>query len=423
MATWHTRLPGFYGWWQVAVLFVILFFVGAYGFYVFPVFIGSLQSEFGWSMTQISASAGLFAIVFGLSGPVVGMMIARFGVRRTMLFAAALASLVNIGLASMTSLWMLYALNLAAGFVIAGTTLVPSQTVVTSWFDAYRGRAMAVALLGIGFGGMVLPPLHVWLIRTLGWRWAWGAGAVFIWIVIIPLIALFVRGTPAKLALEVDGGSTDGEPQRPSTGMTVPQAARTVAFPLLVGIYLLQLIGQSVLNFHFVPFATQQGGFTPERAAVFLGVAIGCSAAGKILFGWLADRTSPAVLMAAAGGLAALGCLVLETVVLRGQVDSALALWLYAVPYGLGYGGQIVLLPVLVGRCFGPLHYAKIQGLIMSGFAVGILVGVPLAGLVFDRTGSYELALIGALTAFVLSGVASLLVRAEAYRDRFASAE
>ena len=422
MSTWHTRLPGFYGWWLVAVLFVILFFVGAFGFYVFPVFIGSLQTEFGWSMTQISASAGLFAIVFGLSGPVVGMMIGRFGVRRTMLFAAALASLVNVGLATMTSLWMLYALNLAAGFVIAGTTLVPSQTVVTSWFDAYRGRAMAVALLGIGFGGIVLPPLHVWLIGAFGWRWAWGFGAGFLWLVIIPLIALFVRGTPEKLGLQVDGGTTDGTPQQPSSGLAVGDAVRTFAFPTLVIIYLLQLVGQSVVNFHFVPFATQEAGFTPERAAIFLGIAIGCSAAGKMLFGWLADMMSPAVLMAITGGLAAVGCLVLEMVVLRGQVDSTAALWMYAIPYGLGYGGQIILLPVLVGRCFGPLHYAKIQGLIMSGFAVGILVGVPLAGWVFDSTGSYELALIGALVAFVLSGVASLLVRPNAYRERFASA-
>jgi MFS family permease len=423
MNDWRTRTRVFYGWWLVAALFVVLFFTGGMGFYVFPVFIEPLQSEFGWSITQISAGGGIFAIVFGFASPVVGALIARFGVLRTMLAAATLASVANLGLAALVNLPMLYALNLIAGVVVAGTTLVPAQTAVTNWFAAYRGRAMALTLLGIGFGGMVLPPLNEYLIRVTSWRTVYVIAFVVLWAVVIPVIAVFVRGRPADLGLLPDGavaGSAGESGHRPS-GLPVAAAVRTAAFPLLITVYVLQLTGQSVLNFHFVPFAIKQGGFTPQQAAAFLGLAIGFSVAGKVLFGWLADRFPPARLMAFTGLLAAAGPLALELGIVRAGAAGSAVLWLHAVFFGLGYGGQIILLPLLVGRCFGELHFSRLMGLVMSAFAVGVVVGIPVAGWSYDRLGSYEAALVGCIVAFVLSAVASLALRPQRYRALWAS--
>jgi MFS family permease len=422
---WRARTKRFYGWWLIGALFVILFFMGGGGFYIFPVFIESFRADFGWTMEQISWSAGIFAIVFGLSGPFIGTLIAKIGARKTMLIAASAAGFVNLAYALMNSLWMLYAIALVGGFVMAGTTLVPSQTLVTTWFEKYRGRAMALSLLGIGFGGMLLPPWNEFVIRWLGWRAAWAWGAAFVWILVIPLIAVFVRTRPQELGLLPDGAAraetVDGATEEGLRGVSVGRAVKTVAFPLLVGIYLTQLIGQSIINFHFVPFAIREGGFSPPQAAWFLGLGIGFSVVGKVLFGWAADRWSPAVLMGICGFLAALGPLALWFFIVSSGSSSTAVLWLHAVPYGIGYGGQIILLPVLVGRCFGPLNFGKIQGLVMSGFAVGILVGIPLAGRIFDKTSSYEIALVLTVVVFVASGVFSLLVRPDRYQAEFVS--
>jgi MFS family permease len=84
----------FHGWKLIGALSVILFFAAAGSMYVFPVFIESFQQEFGWSMTQISAGAAIFAIIMGLSNPLVGTLFARWGARATMLTGACLVALL-----------------------------------------------------------------------------------------------------------------------------------------------------------------------------------------------------------------------------------------------------------------------------------------------------------------------------------------
>lgn len=425
ITNWRTQTTVFYGWYVAAALFLIMVFTGGIGFYVFPVFVSSIRSDLGWSITQISGAVGLWAIVFGLSGPLVGAVSERFGPRFTVLAGAALVALNAIGFASMSHVWMLYALQLPAGCSCAATTLVPGQTLITNWFTRHRGRAMAVMMTGVGAGGFLLPPLYELAIRTLGWRASFACGAIAIVGIVIPVAAIFVRDSPSLLGLVPDGLTTPGLPVTSHdsrlTGLPVSQAVKTLNFALLLAIYLLQLVGMSVLNFHFVPFANLQAGFTAQQAALFLGIALGFSVVGQFGFGWLADRFNPVVLQAATGLLMALGIAAIELGVIRVGSHDTTALWVYAVAYGLGLGGQNVLLPLLVGQCFGELHFSKILGLMMGGFAVGVLVGIPVAGWSYDRFKTYEFAFLVCFALFLLSGVLAMFIRANRNRPAFVS--
>jgi len=415
--------PGetFYGWRLVAALGVVLFFSGGGGLYVFPVFIQSFQNEFGWSLTEISAGVAIFAIVMGLSGPLVGVLFARIGARATMLGAAVLLAAASFGYANLHSLNMLYAFMMVSGLGVAGTTILPTQALVTHWFDLYRGRALGLAMLGIGFGGFLLPPFNEFLIRAIGWRLTWGVSAGVIIVVVIPVIWRFVRQHPADLGLQQDGMARthEADPTRQATGLPLRQALRTVSFWLVMGVFLLQLIALSALNFHFIPFAIQQGGFTPSEAASFLGLTVGFSIAGRLLFGWWVDHANPRWLMALSGVLLALGPLVLEFLVIRLGTREAWLLLFYAIPFGIGIGGNAITLPVLVGRCFGELYFSQIMGSIMSGFALGILIGIPGAGRIFDQTGSYELVLLICIVSLLLSATLAASVRPDRYLEEF----
>ena len=405
----------FYGWKLVGALCVMLFFTGGGGLYVFPVFIASLQEEFGWSMTQISISAALFGITMGLSNPLVGNLFGRFGARKTMLVAAIVSVLTLLAYAGLQNLWMLYAIALFSGFAVAGTTILPAQTLVINWFDRFRGRAMGLTMLGIGAGGFLLPPFNELMIRLVGWRLAWVVAAVMVAGIVVPLIVIFVRTWPSDLGLLVDGASAGGlsdSASSPSiTGLSTKSAIATSAFWLLFTIFVLQLIGVSAMNFHFVPFVTQELGFDPQEAAFYYGLTVGFSIVGRLLFGWLADRWPPALLLAISFALLALGPTLIEILLLRLELQDVRLLGLYALPFGIGIGANFVTMPVLVGRCFGQLHFSKIMGLLMSGFAVGIIIGIPGAGFVFDRTGSYEWVFIGCASGLLLAMALCLFVR------------
>ncbi len=414
MSTTARRESGaFYGWKLVGALSVVLFFTGGGGLYVFPVFIASLQAEFGWSMTQISISAALFGITMGLSNPVVGNLFGRFGARKTMLVAASVSVLTLLAYAGLQNLVMLYVIALFSGFGVAGTTILPAQTLVINWFDRFRGRAMGLTMLGIGAGGFLLPPFNEFMIRVVGWRLAWVAAAAMLVGIVVPLIVIFVRTWPSDLGLRVDGASdlSDSAPAQPVTGLSAKSAVATSAFWLLLIIYLLQITAVSAMNFHFVPFATQELGFDPQEAAFYYGLVVGFSIVGRLLFGWLADRWPPALLLSLSFVLMALGAALIEIFLLHLELRDARLLGLYALLFGIGIGANFVTMPVLVGRCFGQLHFSRIMGLLMSGFAVGIVIGIPGAGFVFDQTGSYEWVFIGCGSGLLLAMALCFLVR------------
>jgi MFS family permease len=414
----------YHGWKLVGALSVILFFGAAGVMYVFPVFIDSFQREFGWSITQISSGVALFAIVMGLSNPLVGVLFARFGARRTMLTAAIMLVLTTVGYSLLVNLWMMYAIMLFSGFAVTGATILPAQTLVTNWFDRFRGRAMGLTMLGIGAGGAVLPPVNELLIRLVGWRLTWACFCAVLVIVVIPLIAVYVRTHPSELGLLPDGADPDaegGEQAKPLSGLRARESATTLTFWLLIGIFLLQLTGVSALNFHFVPFAMYEIGFDSQQAAFFYGLSVFFSIVGRLLFGWLGDRWHPTLLMALSLLLLAVGPTALEVLFIRLGLREVNLLWLHAVPFGTGIGANAVIMPVLVGRCFGELEFSKIMGLLMSGFAVGIVVGIPGAGYIYDTRGSYEWVLIACVVGLILATTLATFIRPQRYRSRFVS--
>jgi predicted MFS family arabinose efflux permease len=413
----------FFGWYIVAALFVILFNTTGIGFYSFPVFVGPIQAEFGWSMTQISTGVGLSALVGGVSSPVIGMLIGRYGARRTMLVCALLAGLCNLGYAGLQSLWMLYAIMALAGFAVTGITVLPSQTVITNWFNLYRGRAMALAFLGPGAGGFLLPPFNEFLIRLWGWRPPWVVATAVLWLLVVPLMAIFVRTKPSEMGLAPDGEAVAGESGSPVavalSGLTVKRALTSQTFWLLFAISVLLFTGLSALNFHFVPFAEQEAGFTSQQAAFYYGLAVGFSIGGRLLAGWLADRMRPHHLVALTALAMASGPAALELFVIRLGLRNPDLLWLYAVPYGIGFGANVITNAVLISRCFGELNFAKIGGVIGLGFALAVVVGIPVAGTIFDRFGSYEIVIVACIVGCLISAALALLIRPERYHDEF----
>jgi MFS family permease len=363
--------------------------------------------------------AALWAVVYGISGFFVGAWIQRFGIRRVMVSGTIAGAALYLAMSMITNLWHLRIIVMLSGVTVAATTLVPAQTLITLWFNKKRGRAMGFTLMGIGLGGLMLPPLVAWLIQQVGWRQTYQISAAATLVLLLPPLLLVLKDKPSDIGEVPDGRATvDSEVAHVPTGIPARRAVRTAAFWLLFFTYLLQLYVMSAINVNTTAFA-EGVGYTPLVASLFLAFAVGVSVPGRFLYGWLTDRIAPPILMASAGLLMAASALVLDVVVINVGMTGSFPIWLFAVLQGFGIAGSTVVLPILVGRCFGDLEFGKIQGLVMAGFAIGVIFGGPSAAAIFDATGSYELAFVLAAIIGAASAVLAVLVRPYALHGEF----
>jgi len=414
----------FYGWWIVAATLVILFVGCGIAFYSFSVFMKPLEAQFGWSRTTISLGVAIWALMYGLSGPLVGVFIQKFGARAVIAGSALIGGICYMLLGSLNHLPMLYVLLFFAGIGTAGFTLVPNQTLVSNWFDKYRGRAMGIMMTGIGFGGLIMPPLANALITEFDWRTSFRVLGILLIFAIIPLAVLVVRTRPSDKGLEPDGVrhslDEEGAKENETVGLSVKRAVRTASFWMLFVVFMLQTFSLSGLTVHFVA-CVDDTGVSSQTAANVWGLAIGFSVLGRLFFGFLADRTNPKTLLAIANnclGIAVAGLLIFFLQMRSNPSGSLLA---FSLIYGFSLGGSAVLFPVITARCFGLLNFSKIIGLLMSGFAFGVISGPLMAGHLFDTRGDYRLAMLLFAIAFSASGLVVLLVQSDRYKGEFSS--
>jgi MFS family permease len=412
----------FYGRWITVLMLYYLIFAGGFGLYGFPVYVPRFMEEFGWSLTQVTSAASAWAIVYGFSGPLIGVLIQRLGARKW-LTAATVACAGSFLLISMIGeLWQLYACVGLLGITIGGTTLVPAQTVVTTWFNQKRGRAMGIVMMGIGIGGLCIPPLITVFIKGVGWRGSWRLSALIYLVLLVPPLLLFLRNRPSDVGQLPDGadpgGSAEGVSQA-AAGVSVKRVVRSPAFWLLFAIYVLHLYVMSAVAIHAQAFAEQDAGYTMTTAALFMSFAVGCSIPARFLFGRLADRFSPQYVMAAAGLFLVTGPLALNLFVINLGWPGLPPILIFALFQGMGIAGSATVLPLLTGRCFGPRNFAKIIGLVMAGFALGALFGAPITALIRESTGSYETAWAVCTAVAAVSVVLALLIRPTALHGEF----
>jgi|GEM_PF-1101575 len=444
----------FYGWSIVILLMYTLVHTAGNGFYGFMVYVPRLLEDLKCSAAQLQGAAVLWAVVFGLSSPLIGIWIQKYGARRVFITGTMCAGLVLLFLSMITDYRQLYVLNLAAGVVAAATILLPAQTVVTLWFDKYRGRAMALVMMGVGIGGAFVPwlitkflvfftnwtgsvgsfaeaPLALRLLTGMGgeltaWRGAVRVGVVLNYLIVVPPLALWLRNRPADVGQYVDGLEPTSESAGAAQsllGVSVKRALSTPTFWLIFGVYLLQLVAMSGIQNNTQLFAEQQGGYTMKTAPYFMICAVLVTIPMRFIFGWLSDRLDPKYLMASAGLFLMGGTLALWLLVLRVGWRGTPPVVVFGLFQGFGVAANAVVLPILVGRCFGARDFGKIIGYVMMGFAIGVIFGPAVMAAIFDVTKSFELAFFYSTVLLTGSIVLAFLIRTTALHPEFNTGE
>jgi MFS family permease len=418
----------FYGWTIVILLFWTLLNTAGNGFYGASVFMPRIVEDLGITVFAFTAAGVVWAIVFGLSSPLIGRWLQRYGARRVFIVGIIAAGPVGLAFSSVTEVWHLAVVNVAAGVTAAATILVPSQTVITTWFDKYRGRAMALAMMGIGAGGFLIPLLITWMVGNWGWRGAVRIGVVLGYVIVLPPIVIWLKNKPADVGQHVDGiepGAEEATTAGQLLGVTAARALGSPTFWLIMTVYLLQLFVQSGVQMHTQTFAEYQMGYSMQMAPLFFAIALAITMPMRFVMGYLCDRIDPKYVMATAGVFLAIA----STILWLGMIRLGWLGWgpilAFALIQGTAISGNAIGLPILVGRCFGAREFSKIIGLVMTSFAVGVFFGPTTLGFIYSNSDpkSYELAFILTTVAAILSIVVALSIRTKALYPEFTTGD
>lgn len=339
--------------------------------YSFAALFESFAAEFTAQRADVSLVFGLSGLIYFVLGVGGGMLADRFGPR---LVCSAGMLCIAGGLAatsfahSMAMVYLTYGVGIGVGIALVYS---PSIACVQPWFTRRRGLAAGIASAGIGAGTLVVPLVAASAIAWLEWRGALRGLAAGVLIVGLGATLLLKR-TPSA-----DGAAAGALP-----GASLREALKSGGFWWL---YLSVVAGGPTM---FIPFAhvsaaARDLGIDEARAVGLVGlIGIG-SLIGRFAIGALADRLGRSltlVLMQASMGASYL---------LWHAAGGYAALVLFALWFGLSYGGIVSLLPALCMDLFGARAVSSIIGALYTGAAVGNLLGPTLAGAAFDRSGSY----------------------------------
>jgi OFA family oxalate/formate antiporter-like MFS transporter len=336
-------------------------------------FVGPVTSEFGWSAPQFFLSYTVLMCSGLLTGPLIGYIAQRVGLRTVGIVGLTGHSLAYVVLSLNTGSLVLWYLSWALVAILgAGSLPIIWTGVLNNWFTKHRGKAIGITMAGTGLGAFLLPPIVEFLISNHGWRVAYrgiGLGALLI---SLPIVFVLFKEKPDSST------ATGGEVMANKVetwGLTTRDAMRTKQFWILGAVLFLTVIVVAGLLSNFERIMTEQGF---ERSSIAqIAAVMGLTVIiGRLMVGALVDRFWAPGVAACFFLVATLGLLILVGT----QVTMATAL-LVAVMIGLAAGAELDLLAYLTGKYFGPAHYPAIFGLIIAFFTVGAGIAPPLFGM------------------------------------------
>jgi len=406
------RLPFYYGWIVVAVIFVSMG-IGVNARTAFSLFFAPIVDEFGWERGLTAGAFSFGFLVSAVLSPLMGKLMDRTGPRTVMEVGVVLMA-GGLLLAPLTTQpWHLYltiGVLVGAGSICLGYS--GQSLFLPNWFVRRRGLAVGLAFAGVGIGSILLLPWVQFLIGRDGWRAASWAMGLLVLFVLAPL-NLLLRKCPEDLGLLPDGdGAAAASASPPPSNVVDPawaaidwtlgRALRTVRFWWIATGYFCGLYVWYAIQVHQTKYLVEIG-FSPTTAAWALGLVSLFGIPGQIALGHLSDRIGREWIWT----IASLGFAASFAALLALQAAPSLALVyaMVAVQGFLGYGFTSIM-GAVVAEIFQGRHFGTIFGTVMFVALAGGAAGPWVTGILYDLFGNYTLAFVIGIAASALSAMA-----------------
>jgi sugar phosphate permease len=393
---------------QVTVTaFAALFSVVGLALYGLPLYYDFMVRELGWSRTMVTSGNAISKLIVGpLFGFAAGWIVDRFGPRRLMMAGIVMAggALIGLGATSLAGAFYFFYFFNALGYVCGGP--LPCQVLVSRWFDKTRGKVMGIAYLGIGVGGAIVPLLSAWLTARVGWRLSLQLLGGFIVLIALPL-AYFVRE-------DAEGDGRLNVPSDAPLNASISAILRTPSFYLLALGSMCSIAAVGGTNQHLKLFLSLDRGYSQAQAAAIISLVLTISIVGRLIMGWLADRIPRKRVMLLIYLLVAAA---IPLLLVRTAAPGAMTMYVFAAVFGLGLGGEYLIIPLMAGELFGIGVLGRVMGIVLTADGVAEATAPLLVGYLRDRTGTYNTGFL-LLVAIALVGAAAIGLLPGARRPR-----
>ena len=381
----------------VATAFLALFSIVGFALYGLPRFYPFFVEDLGWTRQQVTSGNAYskigIALVFGF---LAGRVVDAIGPRRLMIFGILIAGAALLGLSEVHGLsffYFCYCLN-ALGYVCGGP--LPNQVLLSRWFDAARGKAMGVAYLGIGLGGALVPLVANALTVAYGWRGALKVLGALMILIGLPA-ALLVREPAAT-------GSTKAAPA------SLADTLRRPAFYFLAlgSMASIGAVGGTIQNLALylkLDRKLPQGDVDSVLSTILAG-----SIVGRLLMGWLADRWPKKRVMLLVYSIVAL------SIPMIARATDTPSLLAAAVLFGIGLGGDYMIIPLMAAELFGLALMGRVMGIVLTADGIAEALVPMTVAASRDQSGSYANGFLMLVALAALGAVAVSFIPAQRAR-------
>lgn len=384
----------YYGYFVVvAALFIMIAIMGVR--YSFGVFIKPMLGDFGWTRAMISAAFSISWIVESAATIFLGGLNDRIGPRIVMSicgFISGASYLLMSHINDITHLYIIYGVLLGAG----NGVFTPLVSTTARWFASRRTAMTGMVTTGIGIGSLMWPPIIERLIAISDWRITSSIiGAVVLIIAITA--AQFLKSDPSQISKETltDKQSNNGKPKPAEESFSLKQSLCTSQFWTVFIIFFCYGASFLTVQVHAVPYVTDLG-ISATTAASILTTVGGASIIGRIVLGGIGDRIGNRQTMHISF------ILMLLMMIWLTFTREVWGFYLFAVVFGIGYGGFAAQQSPLVARLFGLTSLGLIFGVVITGFTLGAAIGPLISGYIFDVSGNYQTAFLICIALLVI---------------------
>ena len=335
-----------------------------------------IQQEFKIDRGTASIPFALTMVGFAIGNWVMGHVVDRYGINKTIILAATVNTAGYIAAMYVNNV---YSLSILQFFIGLGTAAAfgPLIADTSHWFLKRRGIAVALIASGNYFSGAIWPPLFNSTLQSDGWRdvyWILALSTVFI---MIPLSFLLTKKISEETARISDAASSDKR-----QNVSISPKALTILLSI-AGIGC--CVAMSMPQVHIVAFCIDLG----------FGPAVGAEMLSLMLIGGIISRLINGILADKLGGVytlligSTLQCIALFLYL---PFDGLVSLYIVSLVFGLSQGGIVPSYAIIIREYLPGVDAGTRVGFVMMCTIMGMAIGGWMSGWIYDLTGSYAAA-------------------------------